>query len=107
MPKKRSSQAKHDQLAAAREVARALVARRWPELADVEPTVTPHEQHTPGADDLHRMGAPAAPDAVASATAYTFTFTGQAPTADGFTLPRIAHVTVDAQQRVVKATTSK
>ena len=59
MAKKKATQREIDPLAAAREVARAVVARQWPELADVEPTVAPRRRHAPGADDLRRLGADA------------------------------------------------
>jgi hypothetical protein len=113
MAKKKATERALDTLAAAREVARAVVARQWPELAGVEPTVAPRGRHAPGADDLRRMGAAVAPGArarngaPAAADEYTFTFAGQIRTPDGYTMPRIARVTVDSHQRVVKATTSK
>ena len=50
MARKRATQRERDPLAAAREVARALVARTWPELAGVEPTVAPRARHTPGSE---------------------------------------------------------
>jgi hypothetical protein len=105
MAKKKATQRGQDSLAAAREVARAVVARQWPELADVEPTVTPRGQHAPAADDMRRLGAdaPVAP----SRGEYTFTFASQVRTPEGYTMPRVARVTVDTHQRVVKATTSK
>jgi hypothetical protein len=111
MAKKSPTKRQRDPLAAASEVARALVARMWPELAGVEPTVAPRGQHAPGTDDLRRMGeaAPGAPYASAAPPngEYTFTFAGQVRTPEGYTMPRIARVTVDANQQVVKATTSK
>jgi hypothetical protein len=107
-------QSKSDPMSAAREVARAEVARRWPELADVEPTVKPRQQHTPEAVGSGRLGsaagpAPARPPAkeAAEQAEYTFTFAGHMHTPDGYLLPRIARVTVGADRRVVKATTSK
>src|SRR5262245_36695276 len=100
MARKRATQRERDPLAAAREVARALVARTWPELAGVEPTVAPRVRHTPGSEDLRQLGA--APNGE-----YTFTFAGQVRTSEGYTMPRVARVTVDANQHVVKATTSK
>lgn len=97
-----------DPVASAREVARAEVARRWPELAGVEPTVTLRARRVPAPAELERVGAsgPLALPRPAGAE-YTFTFAGHTHTPDGYTLPRIARVTVDAQRRVVKATTSK
>jgi hypothetical protein len=105
MARKKATQRELDTVAVAREVARTVVARQWPELADVEPTVAPRARPPSGADDLFRLD-------TAAATAppngeYTFTFTGQVRTPEGYTMPRVARVTVDAQQRVVKATTSK
>jgi hypothetical protein len=77
----------------------------WPELASVEPTVAPRGRHAPGAEDLRRLGA-ATPRAQPNGE-YTFTFAGQVRTSEGYTMPRVARVTVDANQHVVKATTSK
>jgi hypothetical protein len=105
MGRKRTTSRKRDPLAAAREVASALVARLWPELAGVEPTVAPRERHMPGAEDMRRLGA-AASGAPPNGE-YTFTFAGQIRTSEGYTMPRVARVTVDANQHVVKATTSK
>lgn len=105
MARKREPRRSSDPLAAAREVARALVARLWPELAGVEPTVAPRRRHAPDAADLRRLGA-ATPGALPNGE-YTFTFAGQVRTPDGYTMPRVARVTVDANQQVVKATTSK
>ena len=95
-----------DPIAAAREVARAEVARHWPELAGVEPTVTLRQGRAPGEQAQERVGAAMAGPAPAPAE-YIFTFAGHVHTADGYVLPRVARVTVDSQQRVVKATTSK
>src|SRR5262245_48832705 len=106
MARKRATQRERDPLAAAREVARALVARLWPELAGVEPIVAPRERHTPAAEDLRRLGeaAPAAPIGREVPNGeYTFTFAGQVRTPEGYTMPRVARVTVDANQQVVKA----
>jgi hypothetical protein len=103
-------QTKSDPVIAAREVAVAVVAQRWPELAGVEPTMTPRHHHVPTQAELGRLGAAVAGPAPAPAPEsdeYTFTFAGQARTPDGYIMPRIARVTVDSQRRVVKATTSK
>jgi len=105
MARKKATQGGLDPLAAAREVARAVVARQWPELADVEPTVTPRERRTPDADDMRRLGS--AVSTAPPSGEYTFTFTGQMRTPEGYTMPRVARVTVDAQRRVIKTTTSK
>lgn len=99
-----------DPVATAREIARAEVARRWPELAEIEPTVTLRARYLPAPAELERVGAAVPlplPLATPAGAEYTFTFAGHTHTPDGYTLPRIARVTVDAQRRVVKATTSK
>jgi hypothetical protein len=109
------AQVQKDPIAAAREVARAEVARRWPDLAGVEPTVTPRQRYVPDAAELGRLGAssaPAPPSANPGHGApetgeYTFTFAGQTRTPDGYIMPRVARVTVDSQRRVIKATASK
>ena len=110
----RRKQSQRDPLSAAREVARAEVARRWPELADVEPTVKPRQRHAAESAQAGRGGAaaglaPAMPrdKEAAEPAEYTFTFAGHMHTPDGYVLPRIARVTVGADRRVVKATTSK
>src|SRR5689334_11287580 len=92
---------------AARAIAQAEVARHWPELADIEPTVAPRKRCMPDAAELSRLGAasPAAAPAQGAAE-YTFTFAGQARTPEGYLMPRIARVTVDAQRRVIKVSAS-
>jgi hypothetical protein len=111
MARKKATQRERDPVAAAREVARSLVARLWPELAGVEPTVAPRGHYAPGAEDLRRLGEAASGVPYAGAAPpngeYTFTFAGQVRTPEGYILPRVARVTVDANQQVVKATTSK
>jgi hypothetical protein len=97
-----------DPIDAAREVARAEVRQRWPELAGVEPTVALRERHVPSHADAGPLGsAVAAAPAAHPRGEYIFTFAGHVHTPDGYLLPRVARVTVDAQRRVVKATTSK
>jgi hypothetical protein len=104
----RSNQPKQDPVAAARAIAQAEVARHWPELADIEPTVAPRQRCMPDAAELGRMGAAGPAPAAASGVAeYTFTFAGQARTPEGYLMPRVARVTVDAQRRVVKVIASK
>jgi len=101
-------QPKQDPMAAARAIAQAEVARHWPELADIEPTVAPRRRYIPDATELGRLGATGpAPAAAPNAAEYTFTFAGQARTPEGYLMPRVARVTVDAQRRVVKAIASK
>ncbi len=101
-------QPKQDPMLAARAIAQAEVARHWPELADIEPTVAPRQRYVPDAAELGRLGvAGSAPAAAAGAAEYTFTFSGQARTPEGYLMPRVARVTVDAQRRVLKAITSK
>jgi hypothetical protein len=98
-----------DPVAAARAVARAEVAKRWPELAGIEPTMTLRPQCMPVPLEIERLGAAAgpAPQGARDTTEYTFTFAGHTHTPDGYVMPRIARITIDAQRRVVKATTSK
>ena len=99
-------QPKQDPMAAARAIAQAAVARHWPELADIEPTVAPRQRYLPDAAELGRMGVTGSAPA-SNAGEYTFTFAGQARTPEGYLMPRVARVTVDAQRRVVKAIASK
>jgi hypothetical protein len=101
-------QSKQDPVLAARAIAQAEVARHWPELAEIEPTVAPRQRYVPDAAELGRLGAVGpAPVAAPNAAEYTFTFAGQARTPEGYLMPRVARVTVDAQRRVVKAIASK
>ena len=101
-------QAKQDPVVAARAIAQAEVARRWPELADVEPTVAPRQNCLPEVAELSRLGAVGpAPSAAPGGGGYTFTFAGHIHTSDGYVMPRVARVTVDAQRRVVKVIASK
>jgi hypothetical protein len=102
------NQLKQDPVVAARAIAQAEVARRWPELADIEPTVAPRQRYVPDAAELSRLGATGPAPAMAhSAAEYTFTFAGQARTPEGYLMPRVARVTVDVQRRVVKVIASK
>ncbi len=98
-----------DPVAAARAVARAEVAKHWPELAEIEPTMTLRAQHLPTPIELERLGTAAgpAPQPAQDGAEYTFTFAGHTHTPDGYVMPRIARVTVDSHRRVVKATASK
>lgn len=103
------ARAPKDPVAAARAVARAEVAKHWPELSEIEPTMTLRSHHLPSASELERIGATAgpAPEPAQESAEYTFTFAGHTHTPDGYVMPRIARVTVDSQRRVVKATASK
>ena len=97
-------------LLAACEVARRVVADRWPELAEVEPTVTHHKPVCPPRKVLQRAGVK--PDEIVftperAVSEYTFTFASETSTHDGHSQPRIARVTVDTRQHVVKTTMSK
>jgi len=104
----KANQSKQDPVVAARAIAQAEVARHWPELADIEPTVAPRQRCVPDSAELVRLGAAdTTASAAHSATEYTFTFAGQARTPEGYLMPRVARVTVDAQRRVVKAIASK
>ena len=102
------NQLKQDPVVAARAIAQAEVARRWPELADIEPTVAPRRCYVPDTAELSRLGATGPVPARAHNPAeYTFTFAGQARTPEGYLMPRVARVTVDMQRRVVKVIASK
>ena len=57
----RSNQTKQDPVVAARAIARAEVARHWPELADIEPTVAPRQRYLPDAAELAGLAPPAQP----------------------------------------------
>jgi hypothetical protein len=104
----KTNQLKQDPVVAARAIAQAEVARYWPELADIEPTVAPRQCYIPDAAELSRIGAAGAvPVKANGATEYTFTFAGHIHTPEGYLMPRVARVIVDAQRRVVKAITSK
>jgi hypothetical protein len=104
----RPNQSKQDPVVAARAIAQAEVARHWPELADIEPTVAQRQRYVPDAAELGRLGAAgSAPAPAPGAAEYTFTFAGQACTPEGYLMPRVARVTVDAQRRVIKAIASK
>lgn len=96
-----------DPIAVARDVARAEVARRWPDLANIEPTCSRRVRGQPSPERETAGSAGPAPVAEHDQVEYTFTFAGHTHTPDGYTMPRIARVTVDAERRVVKATTSK
>lgn len=95
-----------DPVAVARDVARAEVARRWPDLANIEPTCSQRLRAQPG-PERELAGAAGPAPSQPELVEYTFTFAGHSHTPDGYTMPRIARVTVDAQRRVVKTTTSK
>lgn len=97
-------------LLAAREVARQVVADRWPDLAEVEPTVTRHHKVCPPHKVLQRAGVQPS-DIIFTpelgVAEFTFTFSRETCTPDGHALPHVARVTVDTHQRVVKTTSSK
>jgi hypothetical protein len=97
-----------DTLLSARRVAYRFVAAHWPDLADVEPQVAQRVHFQPDPALLAELGLdpqslPAAPDD----DCYIFTFSGTIRTPDGFNAPRVASVTVDAHQRVLRSTMSK
>jgi hypothetical protein len=101
-------QSKQDPVVAACAIARAEVARHWPDLVDIEPTVAQRQRYVPDAAELSRLGAGGSQLATAPGPAeYTFTFAGQARTPEGYLMPCVARVTVDAHRRVVKAIASK
>lgn len=91
-------------LAAARETARRVVREHFPDLSGVEPQITEHTSTPLHPGDALRLGTLPRTNVT---TAYTFIFTRELHTADGFSIPRIARITVDTQQQVVKAVLSK
>lgn len=95
------------QFEAARRVACDLVARRWPALACVQPIAGSRHRRQPDAALLRRLNldVPVAPSS--AEREFTFTFARPADDGEGPPAPRVARVTVDDQQRVVKALVSK
>jgi hypothetical protein len=96
-------------LAAARQVAIRFVADRWPALTGVAPVVSrPGQERRPSTALIARLGLdPSEVGRQSLPAAYTFTFAGQRCTADGADAPLVAAITVDDQQRIVKASLSK
>lgn len=94
-------------LAAARTVACRVVADRWPELAHVEPAVTPRRKLRPSPALLAELGLEEHELAPCDDDEYTFTFASELRSPEGHCTPYVARVVVDAQRRVVKATLSK
>lgn len=107
MPKRTRLQPKNGSLQAARAVARAEVQRKWPELADVEPKVTQRKHRLPESSELRQLGLERRRRVPLPNEEYTFTFATEVRTPEGYTMPRVARVTVDSHQRVVKAVVSK
>jgi hypothetical protein len=86
-----------------------LVAEQWPALAAVEPTVTPWHGSAPSPRLMAQLGL-AEPMAAAQPMqlpAYTFTFMAESRSPEGYPVAQVARVTVDSQQRVLKATVTK
>ncbi|MCG8349320.1 MAG: hypothetical protein MI924_16250 [Chloroflexales bacterium] len=90
-------------------IARRVVAEQWPQLACVEPTVTFRHGVRPSRAALRQLGLEESEEVLKRVddASYTFTFAAQERTPEGYIMPRIARVTVDAHQRVIKATLSK
>lgn len=100
--------AARDSLTAARRAAYRFVANHWPDLADVEPHVVQRVHFQPDPALLAELGLdPDTLPAVPKDDCYIFTFSGTMHTPEGFSVPRVASVTVDAQQRVLRSTVSK
>lgn len=93
-------------LAAARRLAREIVRERFPDLAGVEPRVSRRHACQPHPADIRRLGVEGVRRPTGE-TEYTFTFAREIRTDEGYTLPRIARITVDAHHRLVKAVLSK
>ena len=95
-----------DQVAA--RVAAAFIATRWPELAQVSPTLTARQADAPSPELLARLGLDRTELAQhADAVRYTFTFAGVRGTPDGSDAPLVAAVTVDEQHQIVKTSVTR
>lgn len=92
---------------AARRVACDLVARRWPELAQVTPGVGSRHRREPDARVLQALHLSDVPSRQPASREFTFTFVGEPGSAAEPAAPQVARVTVDSQQRVLKALVSK
>lgn len=94
-------------LTAARMVAQQVVRERFPDLDGVEPQVSLRTPHLLALNDARRLGVADLPAHTPSAIEYIFTFARELHTPEGYCMPHVARVTVDAKQRVVKAVHSK
>lgn len=93
---------------AARRVARDLVARRWPDLATVQPTVGSRHCRPPDAALLRQLDLDRrALEHAGSDREFTFTFSRPPGVAADRHAPDVARVTVDSRQRVLKVLVSK
>ena len=100
------SQEQSNSIAAARAVASQVVREQFPEFVGVEPQLAERMNTPLHHADAQRLGTNGILQ-VATATEYTFIFSRELRTADGFSIPRIARITVDTHQHVVKAVMSK
>jgi hypothetical protein len=95
-------------MASARRAAVAFIRSRWPELADVVPTLSTRKAHAPSPELLERLGLDKGEIAHRQdVPLYTFTFAGTRRTADGNQAPLVAAVTVDERQQIVKASVTR
>lgn len=94
-------------LTEARKIATDVVKRQFPEFANVEPLVSERRQRATIPPELRRLGVQSSAVRVAPITEYTFTFATEIRTPDGYTMPRVARVTVDSNRRVLKSIVSK
>lgn len=78
-------------------LARRQAVALWPDFSSVVPTVAPRQ----------RQEAVVQPLAVAPAEEYVFTFMGEDQTAEGYRLPRVARVTVNMRDGVIKTSASR
>lgn len=90
-------------LSAARAVAQGFVRECFPDMQGIEPRVSARTCQPTRATNTRPS--PVAP--AERAAGYVFTFSREVRTAEGYTLSRVARVTVDANQHVVKAIMSK
>lgn len=94
-------------LTAACEVAREVVRKQFPELAEVEPEISQRQDGYLHDADQRRLGVVHTARKAPASTQYTFTFSREIRTPEGYSAPRVARVTVDGQHHVVKAILSK
>lgn len=94
-------------VSAARRVAEAFVAARWPQLAGTPAAVSVGRPGPVDPQLLARLGLDGGELARHDATLYTFTFLGARHTVDGAEAPMAAAITVDEHERVVKASVTR
>lgn len=102
----RKSEKTDGMMAEARKVARDTVLKCWPEFADVDPQVSERATHELHPVDATMLGVTNGATNT-NAAEYIFTFAREVRTPEGYTIPRVARITVDSHHQVVKAVVSK